>query len=123
MSVFSLETVKSLVEQICEALTNAIIEGRLKPGQPLTEQSLQKEFGVSRTPIREALRILEAKGLVTVIPRKGAWVKQIEKKDIEETFPIRALLEGYAAKVAVERMTPDDLDRMRRHLDEMERSA
>lgn len=122
-NAFNPQMAKSLVEQICDALTNAIIEGTLKPGEPLTEISLQQTFGVSRTPIREAYRILERKGLLEVIPRKGTYVKVISEKDIVETFPVRAILEGYAARLAAEKMTDAQLAEMDVCLKEMVKSA
>jgi DNA-binding GntR family transcriptional regulator len=121
--LFSSQMAKSLVEQISEALANAIIDGHLKPGEPLIEQVLQKQFGVSRTPIRETFRILEEKGLIVVVPRKGAYVKEITKRDIEETFPVRAILEGYAAAISIDEINESQLDEMARCIEVMEKSA
>ena len=76
-----------LGEQVSQILTEAILEGLLKGGDQLVEAELQKQFGVSRSPLREAFRDLEKKGLVVIVPRKGTYVKQISRKDIEENFP------------------------------------
>lgn len=89
-----------LSTQVAEMLTQAILEGDFKGGAQLVETELQAQFGVSRSPLREAFRELEKKGLVDIIPRKGTFVKRISKKDIEIHFPVRASLEAFAAKLA-----------------------
>jgi DNA-binding GntR family transcriptional regulator len=109
----------SLVNQITESLTNAIIEGELIGGQRLVESDLQKKFSVSRAPIRESLRILENLGLLTNEPRKGRFVRRISKKDIEENFIVRANLESLAARLAVPNMVPKDISDMEMLLSEM----
>lgn len=109
---FSPQYSASLVEQITEFLTNAIIEGRLIGGQPLVENELQRRFGISRAPIRESFRILEKNGLVTAVPRKGTFVRKVARKDIEENFPIRASLESLAARLAIPNLTPEDTEEM-----------
>ena len=112
-----------LVEQITEFLTSAIIEGRLRGGQRLVENELQRKFGVSRTPIRESFRILERNGLVINVPRKGTFVRTVTKKYIEENFPMRAVLEGLAARLAVAYLTPEDMKRMESALARMKGAA
>jgi DNA-binding GntR family transcriptional regulator len=112
-----------LVEQISEFLTNAIIEGRLENGQRLIENDLQRKFGVSRAPIRESFRILEKKGLVTIISRKGTFVRKITQKDVEENFPIRAVLEGLAARMAISHLTLKDIEGMELALSKMTEAA
>ena len=101
-----------LVEQIGEFLTQAIMDGQFTSGQRLVENELQRRFGVSRTPIRESFRILEKKGLIHNIPRKGTYVRKITQKDIEENFPVRANLESLAARLALPFLTPHDLEKM-----------
>lgn len=103
----------SLVSQITDHLTNAIIEGQFEGGQRLVENELQQRFGISRGPIRESFRLLEKDGLVVNIPRKGTYVRNVTKKDVEENFPIRAYLEGYAARLAVSHLDPSDVDGMK----------
>ena len=102
----------SLVEQISEFLTNAIVQGQLQNGQRLVEGELQRQFGVSRAPIREALRILETNGFLTTEPRKGTSVRMDPNKLVEENLPIRAILEGYAARLATLNLQVHDIDRM-----------
>jgi DNA-binding GntR family transcriptional regulator len=105
--------------QVAEILTQAILEGRFKGGDQLVENDLQAHFGISRSPLREALRELEKKGLVVLVPRKGTFVKRITRKDVEENFPVRAALEGLAAKLALANMTEDARQRMSRALEKM----
>ena len=103
----------SLVNQITESLTNAIIEGELSSGQRLVESDLQKKFKVSRAPIRESLRILESLGLLINIPRKGRFVRKIDKRSVEENFLIRVSLEALAARLAVPNLRPEDIEGMK----------
>ncbi len=109
----------SLVEQITEFLTNAIVECQLKAGQHLIESELQRQFKVSRAPIREAFRILQKNGLVTTIPRKGTFVRTIDRRSIEENFSVRAILESYAARLAVSNLEAKDIERMESSLSKM----
>ncbi len=112
-----------LVEKLSEAMTEAILEGIFKEGDQLTELDLQKQFNISRTPIRESFRVLEKRGLVEVIPRKGAFVKRISPRDIEEHFPVRSVLEGLAAKQAYSKIRANDLELMERALARMKIAA
>src|SRR5512137_2238156 len=92
---------KSLTDQVYEFLSNSIIEGRIKPGEKLLENELCHQFGISRSPLRECFRILEAEGLINISPRKGAFVREFDRQDLEDVFPVRAVLEGLAARLAV----------------------
>lgn len=112
-----------LGEQVSHILTEAILEGVLKGGDQLVEAELQKQFGVSRSPLREAFRDLEKKGLVVIIPRRGTFVKRITRKDIEENFPVRAVLEGLAAREACSKMTENAIAAMSRVLDAMAKAV
>jgi len=102
----------NLVDQICRALRDNILSGRLKGGQQLLEDQIKNEYGISRTPLREAFRVLEKEGLVEIVPRKGTFVKGITRQDIEAHFPIRAILEGLAARLACSNLTQEDLSEM-----------
>ena len=112
-----------LGEQVSRILTEAILEGVLKGGDQLVETELQKQFGISRSPLREAFRDLEKKGLVVIIPRRGTFVKRITRKDIEDNFPVRALLEGLAAREAYPKMTEDILEAMSQVLGKMQKAV
>ena len=93
-------------------LQRDILTGKLKPGQKLTEQQLCKTYGVSRTPVREALRQLELEGLVKIIPNKGAYVTGITPKDVQDIYMIRSILEGMCARWATEHITPEQIEQL-----------
>jgi DNA-binding GntR family transcriptional regulator len=92
---------RSLTDQIYEYLSTSIIEGNINQGEKLLENDLCQQFGISRSPLRECFRILESEGLIIIHPRKGAFVRELSKKDIEDVFPVRASLESLAARLAV----------------------
>lgn len=87
---------KSLREHVLEMLHGAIVNGELKPGQALVEAELASQLGVSRAPVREAINILATQGLVEVVPYRGTTVKKLSRKDVEELYSVRSLMEGYA---------------------------
>ncbi len=91
-----------LRQQVLEALRRAIVSGRLAPGQRLTERALIEMMGVSRTVIREALRQIEAEGLIEIIPNKGPVVRELSPAEAEDLYRIRAVLEGLAARLFAE---------------------
>jgi len=103
---------RSLVEQIKHDLCAAIEKGDLPPGRQLKEVELQKWFGVSRAPIREALRLLQGDGLIIMDDYKKRCVRRITKKDIEEIFPVMACLEGLAAGCAALKTTPEQIAKL-----------
>ncbi|MEA2038204.1 MAG: GntR family transcriptional regulator [Thermodesulfobacteriota bacterium] len=109
-----------LVEDVASYLRDSIVNGTLKQGEKLSETSLQKRFGTSRSPIREALRILEREGLVAIFPRRGACVSNITREDLVDTTIVRANLEALAAKLALPHITHNDLKKMERLLKNME---
>lgn len=111
-----LDNYKPLREMVFESLREAIIQGRLKPGERLMEIQLAEEMGVSRTPVREAIRKLELEGFVVMVPRKGAYVAGISVKDIVDVFEVRAALEALAAGLAAERATEEELEELERSL-------
>lgn len=102
----------TLVDQIARALKDDIFTGKLRGGDQLLEDRLKDKFGVSRTPLREAFRLLEKDGLIEIKPRKGAFVRRITRQDIEENFPVRAILEGLAARLAYPNFTRQDIEEM-----------
>lgn len=112
-----------LVENISEILTDAIVKGVFKGGDQLVEAELRQQFGVSRSPIRESFRILEKKGLVEIIARRGAFVKKITARDIEEHFPVRGVLEGLAAREAYPKIRREDIDNLSKILEKMKQAA
>jgi DNA-binding GntR family transcriptional regulator len=103
----------SLTEQVFKVLQNDILNGVIPPGDALTELKLCEELGVSRTPVREAIRKLELEGLVHSVPNKGAVVVGISEKDISDIYLIRMELEGLAAKLSAENITVEQLEQLR----------
>jgi DNA-binding GntR family transcriptional regulator len=112
-----------MAEGISATLTKAILEGVLESGQQLVEATLQKQFGVSKSPVREALRDLEKKGLAVLVPRKGTFVKALTVEEIEENYEIRSLLEPFAARKGYERMTEENLEKMKQAFSSMKQAA
>ena len=102
----------TLREKILENIRDAIISGSLKAGSRVSEPELAERYGISRTPIREALRQLESEGYLTVIPRRGAVVSEFSQKDVEDFYAIKSILEGYAARQACSRLTDRELDKL-----------
>lgn len=90
-------------------LREAILRGDLKPGQKLKQQELAEWLGMSATPVREVLRILEAEGLLLHMPHKGVFVAEVSPEDTEEITPIRVALEGLAVRMCVSRLDDSDL--------------
>lgn len=109
-----LDSYKPLREVVCETLREAVISGVLKPGERLMEIQLAEELGVSRTPVREAIRKLEMEGFVVMIPRRGTYVADISIKDINDVYEIRTALDVLAAGLAAERISDDELETMER---------
>ena len=112
----------TVVSATLEALRNKILRGELPDGTQLRQDVLAEEYGVSRIPVREALRQLEAEGLVTFYPHRGAVVAGLSPEEIAELFEMRALLEPDLLRRAMPRLTPEDLDKARRILNEYEAS-
>ena len=94
-----------MAQAISDMIVQAIMNGSLNEGEQLVEAELQKLFGVSKSPIREALREVEKMGFVVIRPRRGAFVKAITQRDIEENFRVRSVLEALAAREAYATMT------------------
>ena len=100
----SLKIVKTaLYVEVTERLRSMVASGVLKPGSWIDEQKLSEELGVSRTPFREAMRILASEGLLRIEPRKGCYVAELTEKDLNEIFPLMAMLEGRCAYEAAEK--------------------
>lgn len=111
-----LDNYKPLRELVFDSLREAIIRGSLRPGERLMEIQLAEQMGVSRTPVREAIRKLELEGLVVMVPRKGAYVAGLSIKDIADVFEIRKALEGLAAELAADRISDEEIEHLERIL-------
>jgi DNA-binding GntR family transcriptional regulator len=104
---------KALVDDIAAQIQTRIMDGRIEVGTRLRQEPLARELGVSRTPVREALRELQAMGLLELLPRRGAVVRAPSAREIREANAVRAELEGFAAELAAELITDDQLARLR----------
>lgn len=102
-----------LRDVVFNTLRQAILTGELKPGERLMEIHLADRLGVSRTPIREAIRKLELEGLVTMIPRRGAEVAQITEKSMRDVLEVRRAMDALCAELACERITEEELEQLR----------
>jgi len=101
-----------LRDVVFNTLRQAILTGELKPGERLMEIHLADQLGVSRTPIREAIRKLELEGLVTMIPRRGAEVAQITEKSMNDVLEVRRAVDALCVELACERITEEELQRL-----------
>jgi len=114
MTIFKakFEKHQTLRERVADMLRDAIIHGKLKPDERVSEPELARRLGISRTPIREALRQLDSEGFVVVIPRRGARIVSISEKDVTDFYELKSVLEGYAARLATKVLTDKDIDKM-----------
>ena len=107
-----------LRDVVFNTLRQAILRGELKPGERLMEIQLANKLGVSRTPIREAIRKLELEGLVLMIPRKGAEVAEITEKNMRDVLEVRKALEELAVQLACEKITAEEIEEMKKAAEE-----
>ncbi len=103
---------RPLYEDVADRLREQIFAKQLAPGSWLDEQSLADQFGISRTPMREAIKVLASEGLVTIKMRRGAYVTEIARNDLEQIFTILSLLEGEAAKQTALKATEEELNQL-----------
>ena len=103
---------RPLYEEVADQLRVRIFAHELAPGTWIDEQTLAKEFGISRTPLREAIKVLAAEGLITMKLRRGAYVTEVNRGDLEQIFTILSLLEGEAAKEAATKAQEKDLNEL-----------
>lgn len=108
----NLDNYKPLREVVFKSIRGAILSGILKPGERLMEVQLAEKLGVSRTPVREAIRKLELEGLIVMMPRKGAYVADLSIKDITDVLEIRTALEGLASGLAALRITDEEIEEL-----------
>jgi DNA-binding GntR family transcriptional regulator len=113
----------SFVDNICEYLRDAIYRMEFKSGDQINESRLMKELDVSRSPIREAFRVLEGQGLIERVSQRGVFVKGITIKEIDESYSVRATLEAMAAELAVPKMTEDELKHLEDLINKMQESG
>jgi len=111
---------RALYEQVAEQLRSRILAHSLAPGSWIDEQALTAEYGISRTPLREALKVLASEGLVTMKLRRGAYVTEVSARDLAEVFHLLALLESDAARIATRQATAAEMAELLAIHDELE---
>ncbi|UCF30146.1 MAG: GntR family transcriptional regulator [bacterium] len=109
-----IEEPKLLSEDIADSIKRAIIKGKFKPGEKISEGELAESMGISRTPLREAFRKLENEGFIEIIPRKGAVVTEIDAKEAYDLYQIKSALEGLAARLAVGKVKEKDIEKLKK---------
>lgn len=112
-----------LRDVVFNTLRQAILTGELKPGERLMEIHLANKLGVSRTPIREAIRKLELEGLVTMIPRRGAEVAQITEKSMNDVLEIRRAVDALCVELACDRISKEELEKLKSACDSFEKAV
>lgn len=100
---------RPLFQQIADRIRDMILDGDYEPGQRLQEKDLSERFGVSRTPLREALKVLASEGLITHEPNRGATITKLSDAELAETYPIMGALEGLAGELACQHATDDEI--------------
>jgi DNA-binding GntR family transcriptional regulator len=113
---------KPLGQHVFDNLKQAIIMGQIAPGEWLVESHIAEMLGISRTPVREAIHKLERERLIERQPRGGFTVLGLDREDIEETFGIRSVLEGYAARLATLKHQPDELDVLEKKIEQYQQN-
>ena len=121
MDIYSIKRVKrsSLTTEVAQAIHQSIMSGVLSPGTRLIEIDLAAQLGVSRGPLREALRILESEGIVESIPGRGTYVRKISEKDIAEVYSMRSILEKEAVRLAAKHASKSQIEGLERDFQEM----
>ena len=123
MNSKSLLTPRPLYEEVAERLRTSIFSHELAPGSWIDEQAIAKDYGISRTPMREAIKILAAEGLITMQMRRGAYVTEVSKSDLNQIFTVLALLEGQACRETALRASEGQLEALDSIHMKLERAA
>jgi DNA-binding GntR family transcriptional regulator len=113
----------ALYQEVAERLRQRIFAHELTPGTWIDEQKLAEQYGISRTPLREALKVLASEGLVDLKPRRGCYVTEISRQDLDDIFPLMALLEGRCAADAVARAKPIEIRELKKIHEALENAA
>ena len=116
------QDVSNVAETIAHTMEELIYAAELRPGQYLRQESLDKEFGVSRVPVRDALHLLERRGLAVTIPRKGVMVRPLTPEEVRDLYGLRKALEPYAAREAASRITPNETAKLAGIIDTQRRA-
>lgn len=113
----------ALYQEVAERLRQRIFSHELPPGTWVDEQALAEHYGISRTPLREALKVLASEGLVTLKPRRGCYVTEISERDLDEVFKVMAMLEGECARTSAARASETDLAELKSIHADLEKAA
>ena len=113
----------ALYQEVAERLRQRIFSHELPPGTWVDEQALAEHYGISRTPLREALKVLASEGLVTLKPRRGCYVTEISERDLDEVFTVMSMLEGECARTSATKASAADLERLRAIHTDLENAA
>lgn len=113
----------ALYQEVAERLRQRIFAHELTPGTWIDEQKLAEQYGISRTPLREALKVLASEGLVDLKPRRGCYVTEISRQDLDDIFPLMALLEGRCAADAANRAKPIEIRELKKIHESLENTA
>jgi DNA-binding GntR family transcriptional regulator len=116
-------TPTALYQEVAERLRQRIFAHELTPGTWIDEQKLAEQYGISRTPLREALKVLASEGMVDLKPRRGCYVTEISRQDLDDLFPLIALLEGRCAADAVKRAKPAEIRELKTIHERLEAAA
>lgn len=119
----TVERQPSLADRVADSLRDAILKGQIKPGAKLVQEDLAGRLGVSRQPLREAFRRLEAEGILENHPRRGMVVREYTEDDVAEIYMLREVLEPHAGALAVQKLKQSDLDRLRSLNEELTAAA
>lgn len=114
---------QALYLHVADRIRDQIYQHVLKPGDAIDEMALCERFGISRTPLREALKVLSSEGLIELIPRKGSYVRSMDVAELNELFPVMAVLEGLCARAAVENCSQRDLEKLEKMHEKLEQLA
>lgn len=123
MAIFQKQKRTTLMEMVLKEIRDAVHCGKLKPGDRIVEAELAKEMGISRFPIREAIRYLEKEGIVVTTPFKGSYVCHFDVKDLEELYTLRSALEELAIRILMEKITSQDIEKLESVLKAMEQAV
>ena len=113
----------ALYQEVAERLRERIFSHELPPGTWVDEQALAEQYGISRTPLREALKVLASEGLVTLKPRRGCYVTEISERDLDEVFSVMSMLEGECARASTQHASKADLERLQAIHVDLEKAA
>jgi len=121
--IFLKKEPKVIAQEVAADIKSAIVNGMIKPGEKINETQIARDMGISRSPVREALQMLKKEGVVVSIPYKGTFVNLLGKKDIEDIYIIRGLLEAYAIEKVIENKNEKILKCLRKNVEDIEKDV